>query len=930
MAKDIVGRTEELASIEAFLDRVQDGPGALVLSGEAGIGKTILWEVGVEEANRRFGRVLICRAAEAEASLSFAGLSELLTPVLEEVTHSLAPPRRRALEIALLLIEPGEDAPDVHAIGLALLDTLHLLAERGPVLVALDDLQWLDSSSAAVLQIALRRLRDTPVGLLGTLRMAPETNVPFQLDCSFPEERLSRLSLGPLTIAALHDILKQRHGLELTRPELVRVQDATAGNPFFALELGRELVRTNTRPVAGQALRVPASLHELLGGRLARLPAETVDVLLQVAALARPTVELVATVHGDRERVLGAVEAAVREGVIEFDDSRLRFVHPLLASICYEQAPVWKRRAVHRALASAVSDIEEQARQLALAVDGPDAVAASCLAAASEQAAARGATAAAAELSELAGVLTPDDPVLSRERRLRAAGFHRLAGDRDLAAVLLGELLTEVPPGVERADVLFALANTVRADPPTMIERCGEALEEAPGDDARSARILALRSLFRLLAADVPGALVDARAALGKAERVGDSALLAVVIARVGQAETWGAEITPGLLERGAEIEESLGFALEFIDSPRAFLSRLLMRLGELDRARTILGELEAEATARGDEGSRVLVMWYLTLLEWFSGRWSQAFDLASRAGEFEQSQVAHNPAWAGRIKGTVEADLGLVDEARASAEEGLAFSRARSDEFFTIVCLGVLGRLELSLGNLEAAGAYLRELPERLLAGGVKDPINPIWADTIETLISLGEVGRARTYLEQYELHARQLGSPWALAAAARCRGLLEAADGDLEGAFGAFERALAELDEHPYPFERGRSLLALGTARRRAQRKRSARDALEQALAIFEELGARLWADKARAELRRISGRRAPSGVLTETESRVASLAAQGRSNKEIAAELYMGVSTVEAHLSHVYRKLGVRRAELATRLAVPMKEVPQVKAP
>ena len=181
-SRPIVGRDEQLGSIQAFLAEVEQGPAALVLSGEAGIGKTILWETGVEEARERFECVLTCRGVEAEASLSFAGLSEVLVPVFEEAAPSLAPPRRRALEIALLLAEPGEEAPDAHAIGLAVLDVLHALAERGPVLVALDDAQWLDPASAGVLQIALRRLRREPVGLLATLRKGPGISTPFQLD----------------------------------------------------------------------------------------------------------------------------------------------------------------------------------------------------------------------------------------------------------------------------------------------------------------------------------------------------------------------------------------------------------------------------------------------------------------------------------------------------------------------------------------------------------------------------------------------------------------------------------------------------------------------------------------------------------------------------------------------------------------------------
>ena len=206
--------------------------------------------------------------------------------------------------------------------------------------------------------------------------------------------------------------------------------------------------------------------------------------------------------------------------------------------------------------------------------------------------------------------------------------------------------------------------------------------------------------------------------------------------------------------------------------------------------------------------------------------------------------------------------------------------------------------------------------MPRRLLAGGLNDPTPPVWADAIETLIVLGELEQAREYLEPYELHAVASREPICESRGVAVPRLLLAAEGELASALSAFESSLA--DAEPFPLERGRTLLCLGMVLRQAQQKKAAREALEQALAIFEELGARLWAEKARAELRRISGRAAASDELTETERRVAELAARGRTNKEIAAELFMGVSTVEAHLSHVYRKLGVRRAGLAGRLA------------
>jgi DNA-binding CsgD family transcriptional regulator len=920
-ASGVFGRDEDLEALRAFLSAIREGPTALVLAGLPGIGKTILWQRGVEDAQRRFGHVLLHRSAEAEASLSFTGLSDLVAPVFERVATSLAPLRRRALEVALLLAEPDQQPPDPRAIGLALLDTLTALADDGPVLIALDDVQWLDDSSAAVMEIALRRMRGASVGVLATLRSQPGAAAVLGLDRTLPEDRLETRWLGALGLDAVDRLLRARIDLELTRAELARVFETSGGNPYFALELGRELVRTKSRPRSGRSLRVPESLQQLLGDRLDRLSRESADVLLLIAALAQPTVELVTAAHDEPARVLEVLDTAAGEGLIELAGSRIGFVHPLLASVCYDRAPLARRRRTHAALASAVTDVEERARHLARAAPAPHATVATALDDAAKHAASRGATQAAAELCELASEMTPrDDPDRRRRRVLQAAGYHRLAGHGDRAVALLRPLLTEVPSGVERADILFALVVTMRGQTVEKIELAEEALANAVDDDARSGQYLAHRMGTHLWNADVPAALADGKAALEKAERLADPALLAVTIGRIGMVEAYAAEVSPGLLERGAEIEERNGLVLEYTNSPLYALTRLRMRMGETERSRAVLEALEAKAAARGDEHSHVMLLWTLAMLEWSAGRWPQALGHCMAAYELtEQSQYPHALAWVGRIKALIEADLGLVDEARSSIAEGLAFTRATGNEFSTIHCLSALGRLELAVGDLEAAGAHLRELPARLLAGGINDPTIPVWADAIETLVALGELPRARAYLDSYESNSLRLGSPWARAAAGRCRGLLATAEGDLEAAFSAYAGAIDALGAGNFPFELGRTLLCLGSARRRARHKRLARDALEEASAIFEDLGALLWVPKAESELRRISGRRRASVEdLTEMESRVAALAAGGRSNKEIAAALFVSVHTVSAHLSRVYGKLGIRsRVQLAGRL-------------
>jgi DNA-binding CsgD family transcriptional regulator len=259
---------------------------------------------------------------------------------------------------------------------------------------------------------------------------------------------------------------------------------------------------------------------------------------------------------------------------------------------------------------------------------------------------------------------------------------------------------------------------------------------------------------------------------------------------------------------------------------------------------------------------------------------------------------------------------MGDVDSARADGEEALEASRGGGSLESELLALSALGFLELSLGNAAGAHEHLGRARHLHRGWGIGEPAAFLFVgDHLEVLIELGETKQASEVLDWLEERGRALDRPWALAVAARYRGLMAAADGDFKTAFASLDQALKEHERLPMPFELGRTMLVLGTIRRRAKQKRPAREALEEALAIFERLGAPLWADKARAEVARIGGRRSAAGQLTEAEARVAKLAAAGRTNREIADTLFMSVRTVEGHLSRSYAKLGVRsRTELA----------------
>ncbi len=411
----VIGRESELADIAARLN--PDAlPAVVLVEGEAGIGKSSMCTLAIGAARERGFTTLVTRPVAAEADLTFAGLGDLLEPVLDSVLDAVPDPQARALRVALLLEESAEPT-DARTLGVAFLSVLRALAEERPLLVVVDDVQWLDPSSAAVLAYAGRRLQDDRVALLLARRVMHADGVTALLDDVW------RLELGGLSAGALHRLLRERLGVVLSRPVVRRVHEISGGNPFYALEISRALELQVPRTSPSRTLPVPRSLGELLEARVATLPRETQQALLVAASLSEPRLTSVSGALGIEARL--ALRPAIEADIVSVDGERIRFTHPLFAAVTYARVDEGSRRSVHRGLAGLVEDDEGKARHLALSAEGPDEVVATALENAAAVALARGASAAAAELSEQALSLTPSSAkatsVAGRSRQLVTA-----------------------------------------------------------------------------------------------------------------------------------------------------------------------------------------------------------------------------------------------------------------------------------------------------------------------------------------------------------------------------------------------------------------------------------------------------------------------------------------------------------------------------
>ncbi len=915
MSDRVVGREEELRVASEFVEEIERGAAALAFEGEPGIGKTTLWRAAAVLAEERGCRVMVSRPAAPERRLSFAALADLVGAVEAEVFARLPSPQRLALDVALLRAESERGIVDPRAVSAAVLSLVTALALDARVVLAIDDVQWLDPPSARALQFVVRRLDRRRVGVLVSARVG-ESGRAVDLISALDRGWTKRIQIGPLTLAATQQMLKQRLGCAFRRPTLLRIHQASRGNPFFALEIAWELGSAEVRPE--EPLPVPADVRMLVRRRIERLPKDTRDALLRLAVLSEPRAEMLG----------GSLEAALACGMVaERTDGRIAFTHPLYGSAVYELAAPDERRRVHRALAAQVEDVEERARHLGFATTETDAQVASQLERAAERARSRGAPEAAAELQELALELTPLDESRAAERRaLAAAEDHFHAGALGRSRALLTATLERLQTPTARVRALRLLAKVRFRDEsiPNAIELLrGAALEAGADPELRTSVELDLCYALNSLSVHPDPIRTHTDALLRYAERQPDSALLAEALAL--------AEINHLLLGDGVD-EARLARALALEDPERSvpverrptlIAGVVAFYIGDFAYARSLLYPLRARLRERGEEGELADLLGNMAWLECWAGDLAAATILAEEAlesGLVTEGETVEAAALA--FAALVDAHAGRIESCRTRvAAAGPVLDRIGYG-LAAMFIPAALGLLELALGNARAAARVFEPLTRFVEANGLLEPVRHFYLpDAIEALVAVGQLERAERLTGMLAARGRELDRPWAIATGARCRALALGARQDIASALAALEEALAAHRRLSMPLELARTLLVKGQVERRAKRKAAAKKSFQDALSIFDDRGSQLWAERARAELARVSRRRASAGDLTESEQRVAELAATGLTNREVAAQLFMSPKTVEVNLARAYRKLGIRsRAELGARLTPP----------
>lgn len=904
----LLGRDREQQALVRLLENARaGGSGVLAIAGEPGIGKSALLAYAGKQAAGM--NVLRARGVQSEAHIPFAGLFELLRPALPWIGQ-VPGPQAEALESALAL-RPAS-APGRFAVGAATLSLIAAYSEQAPVAVLVDDAHWLDGSSADALLFAFRRLVADPVAVV----LAVRRGEPSLLDGA----DLPTLRLQGLDPASAAELLRHQGEEPLGQELAGRLHRETGGNPLALLELGAERQHLADLP-PDAPLATGTSVARVYLQRLRALPRRTRDALVLASAVDGGEVPVLARAAPMLGLDLSDLVPAEAAGLVTVHDSRVEFRHPLARSAVYGDAPADRRRELHRALASALPDTEADRRawHLALASFGPDDAASSALEQAGQRAYQRSAYDVSSRAFERAARLAPEE---ARQGRLlyAAADAAWLGGLADRSVALLDQAGRHAPA----PDVTVAIEHlrghiAARRGPITTAQEILLAAAEraSPIDPERAVVMLAEVVSACLYAGDAATMRRAAERATALVPPDADRRTTFFALLTQGMALIFAGEGEPGAPAIRAAVEV-LERSDELRHDPRllawAATGPLFLREAKVGRA--LAGRAQAEARRTSAVGVLPSVLTLVAIDQAATDRWAEAqagfheaIGLARETGQLTDLGAAlARLAW-------LEARQGRWEQSHLHAVEALGLSREMGLGLPEAWAIAALGELELGLGRADAALAHFEELRAALRSHGIGDPDPSPAPELVEIYLRLGRVPQATEVAGEFTRDAKAKAQPWALARAARCRGLIAA-----YGASGPhFETALALHSQTPDAFETGRTHLAYGARLRRERQRVRAREQLRAAVGLFDHLGADPWSEAARAELAATgeTARRRDATTLndlTPQELQIALSLAEGRTTRETAAAMFLSPKTIEYHLRNIYRKLSIgSRSEL-----------------
>ena len=886
--------------------------GSVLVSGPTGIGKSTLLSAVAAECDDHL--VLRCSLAESESQLPFLGLIDLLAAVGDDVLERLPEHGRTVLRSALLRGgDPGAE-PGLLPLRVAVLDLFRTLSADRPVLLMIDDAQWLDPPSAELLAFVARRAAGLAINVLAAVRAEPGGGSHADF---YPAPVLT-LQVPVMTVAEVSALLGRRW----PRPVLSKIYEASGGNPFFALELGRALAERESHWDSEDPLPLPDSLRALMGERLGSLSSGVRRTLLTASAAARPTINLL--LQAGREDAADEVAEAARNGIVEVTTGNVvRFTHPLLAAVVYADAQPADRLRVHTELADTVTDPVERARHLAIVAPGPDEGIAATLSEAAVAARRRGAPAVAARLGRLAADHTPD-PGPAADRRLTAAEDMAASGEYVAARDLAHEVLAVSTDPAQRVRAWIVVMDASGQAISEVGDVFSQAMKDARDDPALLAP-LHYRLAWRAWLAEgsATNALQHAIRSAELAAEAGDRRTEVMALAKQAHIEFF--------LGR-PEAEATLLRALSEPHDPRVMIDhngpafqkhRHHLLNDRLEEARTELRSLIYVVRQRGVVESLVNLQHNLARIEIHRGRCERALELTRQSLRLaEDTGLSPGPSW--YAMALAEAAGGDLERAMAAAERAQRHSEDDRDLLFLPQALHAEGLVRLMRGQHADAAEVLRRVRRLEERQGLMDPAMRRWhGDLAEALARSGSADEAAELIELTRARARRLDRRSVLAVMDRAAAQVAEERGDLDEAVRLLRQAVRTFNELPFRLEEGRARLALGRVFARRGETQQARLTLREARRVFSHAQARPWLELVAAALDHANGEdpaRAPAsydliGSLSDIEGKVAVLVAEGSTNREIAARLFVSVKTVEAALTRTYRKLGVRsRVDLA----------------